>query len=190
MSGFIDAWRWAGLGGVLLIAVCTDWRHGRIPNKALLFGLIVLLIAVTSEAISGPSGSWSAFRGVGLGLVGGFFLSLPFYLLRLLGAGDVKLLAVVGAFVGWPAIGSVAVLSLLLNGLASVLIAMRHGVLPRLLVNVWRAGLRAAFWLSSGGAPRDAVKVETTGYRMPHALGVALAVLMYVDQRWIEWLRS
>lgn len=117
-------------------------------------------------------------------------LSLPLYLLRLLGAGDVKLLAVVGAFLGWPAIGPVLLLALLLNGLASIGIALYRGVLRRVLANVWQSVVRATFWVSSGGAVRQAVHVEASGYRMPHALGVALAVLVYVNPRWLDWVRG
>lgn len=172
---------------MLLVAAYSDWRYSRIPNKVVFFGLCAALVVALLEAMTGGSGAWSQFGDVGLGLAAGFFLCLPFHLLRLLGAGDVKLLAVVGGFLGWPAIAQVLVLSLLLNGLMSVLIALRHGVLRSVLSNVGAAFARAGLWVTSGGAPRDAVQVEVSGYRMPHALGVALAVLVYAGQRFIGW---
>ena len=51
-----------------------------------------------------------------LGLAAGLALFMPLYLLRALGAGDVKLLAMVGAWLGAPLLLGAALLTLLAGG--------------------------------------------------------------------------
>lgn len=106
----------------LLIAVC-DWRHRRIPNALL---LVVLL----------PAGALCVWRGSGplgvpalagaIGFAAAFALTLPGYLLRGLGAGDVKLAATLGLLLGVPAIGWALLLAALLLGLMAVLVVVRR----------------------------------------------------------------
>ncbi len=82
------------LGLTLSIAAYTDWREHRIYNKllgpALLFALILHTLG------GGISGIKESFYGAFLGFI---LLLLP-YFLGGMGAGDVKLLAVIGAFGG------------------------------------------------------------------------------------------
>lgn len=82
---------------LLVCAVGTDWRERRIPNALVAWGALAgLLIA----AIQGPQALWMALCG---GLVGAVLL-LPFYILRGMAAGDVKLAAMAGVLMGVPAI--------------------------------------------------------------------------------------
>ena len=54
------------------------------------------------------------------GLLGALACALPLYFVSGIYAGDVKLLAVVGAFLGWPLIGKIMLVSLWLGGLYGV----------------------------------------------------------------------
>ncbi|MEY2919812.1 MAG: hypothetical protein RL261_1117 [Pseudomonadota bacterium] len=79
---------------VLALAVRADTLDHRIPNELVIAGAVAgLLLAIVN---AGFVGAMHAIAGL---LVGGAML-LPFYLLRGLGAGDVKLMAVVGAYLG------------------------------------------------------------------------------------------
>jgi len=79
---------------ILLIASWTDIRRHRIPNLASLGG--ALLGLGLNALLFGLDGFLGGLYGLGLGLL----IFLPFYALGGMGAGDVKLLAAVGAFVG------------------------------------------------------------------------------------------
>src|ERR1700691_6104168 len=82
------------LGTLVLIAAIFDIRFRRIPNWLVLAGITV---GFTWNAYSsGWSGLGRAAAGLGLG----FVLYFPLYLIRARGAGDVKLLAAVGAIAG------------------------------------------------------------------------------------------
>jgi len=78
----------------LIIAVFTDWREQKIYNKLLIPAFLAALILQTFQG--GISGLTSSLLGAGLGFT---LLLLP-YFMGGIGAGDVKLLAVIGAFGG------------------------------------------------------------------------------------------
>jgi len=82
------------LGILVAIAAIFDIRYRRIPNWLVLAGINAGF--VWNSSVSGWSGLGRAAEGLGLG----FALYFPLYLIRARGAGDVKLLAAVGAIAG------------------------------------------------------------------------------------------
>ncbi len=90
-------------------AVITDWRARQIPNAMTLGGALFALIL--QATLFGPYG---VFLGV-TGWLVCLILFLPFYVSGGMAAGDVKLMAMVGAFTG-PALGLTAVLVTLVVG--------------------------------------------------------------------------
>ena len=103
------------------IALVTDVRHRRIPNW--LTGGALLIGLAGNLWLGGPQGALCSLAGAGLGLA----ILLPFYVLRTMGAGDVKLLAAVGALLGPQAVISVAVYSALVGGIQSLIILRNQG---------------------------------------------------------------
>lgn len=98
---------------LLVCAVRTDWCERRISNNLVAWGSLAgLLIAV----VQGPQALWLALCG---GLVGAALL-LPFYILRGMAAGDVKLAAMAGVFMGVPAIFYAVLGTALAGGLMAV----------------------------------------------------------------------
>lgn len=98
------------LASVLGTAVVTDLRSSRIPNW-LTFSAMGIGILIQAW-IGGLTGALSGLAGLGVGM-GLFF---PLYVCKALGAGDVKLMAAVGAILGPSAVISVAMLSMLVGG--------------------------------------------------------------------------
>ncbi|WP_343730530.1 prepilin peptidase [Duganella sp.] len=103
-------------------AALTDLAMRKIPNVLILSGLMLALIL---HLLSGQPGA-----SVSLWLAGGcagFFLFLPLYLARGMAAGDVKLMAMTGAFVGpWQAL-QIAALSALVGGVMALLMLLFSG---------------------------------------------------------------
>lgn len=100
------------LYGILAVALVADFRHFRIPNVLILVG-IMAGIGYTAWS----DGLWY------LALLEGLILLLvlyPFYMIGAFGGGDVKLLAVVGIFLGLEMGVNVAVLSLMTGAVCSV----------------------------------------------------------------------
>lgn len=98
----------------LAVATVIDLRSQRIPN------VLTVPTALAALAyhllIQGPGGLWVSLAGLGLGLG----LMLAPFLFRVMGGGDVKLMAAVGAWVG----PQVVLVAFLLTSLAGGLYAL------------------------------------------------------------------
>lgn len=95
----------AALFGTILLGIgVTDARHYLIPDEYTIGGLILgLLLALRS----GLPGLWEALLGAGVGF--GMLWLVAWVGERLLrkeamGGGDIKMMAMVGAFVGWKGV--------------------------------------------------------------------------------------
>jgi prepilin peptidase CpaA len=120
----------AGAVVVACVGALWDVITYRIPNAitypAICLGIIAHLF------FEGVKGSiWGAL-GVLVG--GGIFLFL--YLLRTMGAGDVKLMAAVGAFAGPSKTLEIALYSAVAGGVLALAVALYKRRLRRTLVNV------------------------------------------------------
>ena len=118
----------ATLASLLGVAVFTDLRERRIPNKVTVPGLFAGLTIATAVEAGVPV---SALGGAGLA----FLVALPFVALGGFGGGDAKLLTAVGAFVGAGGLLSVVLYGALAGGLLALGSAMRRGTLIPVLVN-------------------------------------------------------
>ena len=99
---------------MLAIAVYGDVRSHRISNTLSLLGLVAGLgLQYLGNGLQGVA---SGLLGAGVGLA----CFTPFYMLRSMGAGDVKLLAAVGAFLGPQGAFYAALFSLLAGGLGAI----------------------------------------------------------------------
>jgi len=157
---------------LLLSAVWWDVKTHRIPNQLVLLGLGLGL--ATSFLPNGIG-----WQGAALGSLAGLAVFLPLYLLRILGAGDVKLLSAVGAFVGYPGILAVALLTGLAGGILALLLAMRLRQLRHMWSQIHQGLLGFVIQIASGGRPRQWVMVVGP-HRLPYALAIALGTLGYL----------
>lgn len=74
-----------------------DWKQRRVPNVALILVLVPAVLALVLM----PQGLLGMGRGSSLGgMALGFALTLPGYVLKRFGAGDVKFAAVLGLLLG------------------------------------------------------------------------------------------
>jgi prepilin peptidase CpaA len=112
---------WMALGGLMAGAVATDLSERRILNPLIVVGLF-LGVALSTMA-AGLQGTIHSLAGAATGLA----LLLPFFCLRQVGAGDVKLLAVVGSFVGLPGVFWVALCTAIAGGVLAIAAHLSSG---------------------------------------------------------------
>ena len=168
----------AALAAMLLAAMWQDAAMRRIPNTLVLWSSLTALgLSLSPYGI----GLGSAIAG---GMVG-FFVFLVFYLLRVLGAGDVKLAGATGLFLGHPDMLWVSLLILLAGGILSIFWALSTGQLGAVLKNL-KYGL-TQYWLSrQHGKLTTPQAFSVSRTRMPYAVAIFLGTAFHVLRPWIN----
>ena len=115
------------LGLTLGMAVYTDWREHKIYNRLLVPAFCIALLLNTFQG--GFLGLTSSLMGATIGFA---LLLLP-YFMGGMGAGDVKLLAVIGAFGGASFVFTSFLYGAIIGGLISVFLLVRCGALGNTL---------------------------------------------------------
>ncbi|MCI3926855.1 prepilin peptidase [Paenibacillus sp. TRM 82003] len=165
-------WTWSEflLIGIAAVCAATDIARRKIYN--------VVVFPSLAAAVAGHAwtGGW---QGLGHSLMGfgvGLAILLVPYLLGGMGAGDVKLLALVGALQGPAFVFAAAVYMALLGFALSVLLLMFRRETRTFFVYViytlqcWRGGERMPF-------PRSGSALSTT---MPYGVAIAGGALLVV----------
>jgi leader peptidase (prepilin peptidase) / N-methyltransferase len=119
----------------LLVVTAIDWRHQIIPDEISLPGIIVgvALSAVFPEMHGAHFWAYGLRESlIGVLVGGGFLFALGTLAEKILkkeamGGGDVKLLAMIGAFIGWPGVLWTVFVSSLLGSVVGVIAMMKNG---------------------------------------------------------------
>ena len=161
--------------GVALVACVTDVRSRRIPN-VLTFGAAAAALIV-GAGVNGLDGLGTA----GLGwVVGAAVFFLPFALGGL-GAGDVKLMAALGAWLGPADALWLGIYTAIAGGIAALAVAAARGYLQKAFANIW---LLLTHWRANGIRPLEEVSLETSsGPRLAYAVPILCGLVVTI------WLR-
>lgn len=151
---------------VISAAACVfDLRSRRIPN-ALTLGGAGTAIAF-SLMTAGVGGLVSSVAGWALGLL----IFLPFLLLRGLGAGDVKLMACLGAWLGPFVVVRAALYAAVAGGVMAIVVGLASGYLRSAVDNLY---LLLSHFRVAGVRPHPELTLEHgKGPRLPYALPIA-----------------
>ena len=156
----------------LATGVVTDIRSRRIPNSLVLWLLGLGTIGALMH--------WSAATTPLDALVGGLSglgLWLPFWLLGLLGAGDVKYFAAASVWVGAPLAWRAALLAALLGGVMSVAVLVYRRGVRHTLGEIALQARHASVILADANAGNSDAKQRPFPYALPMAIAIAVAVL-------------
>jgi prepilin peptidase CpaA len=156
---------------ICLIACVTDLRTRRIPNK-LTFSAAALAI-VFHLAVGGPKAGALSLAGWFVGVA----LFAPFFIVGGLGAGDLKLIGAVGAWLGpWPAL-FVALYTAIAGGVLAIIVSLARGYARtafsnvRFIVTSWRLGVATV-----PGMTLDESHGPKLAYALPIAVGTGLTI--------------
>lgn len=162
------------LGILVAIAAVFDMRFRRIPNWLVLAGIIVGL--GWNVYASGWPGLGRAAEGLGLG----FILYFPLYLIRARGAGDVKLLAAVGAITGPGNCFWIFLATAILGGVLALLLAMVRGRLQKTLFNVAWIARDLLHFQAPYKSSEELDVTSTKGLRLPHGAMIAVGTIAFI----------
>ena len=155
--------------GLVVVTASTDIVCRRIPNPVIAIGLLAAF--VVQAFLHGPvSGIGDALAGT----LSGFALLIPLYLMRATGAGDVKLLAMIGAWVGPAMILYVALTAFIIGGAWSIAWTLLRGRMQQFLLNLW--SITHGGWRLQQG-PSDASGIKSVG-TLPYGVAIAAGTLV------------
>lgn len=149
------------LTALILVAAVYDIRFRRIPNWLTLAG-VVTGVALNVFLYQGLPGLRLSLPGLAVAF-GSYFV---LYLVRAMGAGDVKLMAAIGAMVGLTNWFGIFLFTAMIGGLAGIALVAARGRLRKTFWNV-------SFILSEMKHGRPAyVGNEELDVRSPKSLGL------------------
>ena len=170
------------LAAIVFVAAFFDIRYKRVPNWLTVPGVILGIALNTFLSFFPTAGLLYSLKGLALA----FGVYFVLYLLRGMGAGDVKLMAAVGAAAGWQNWLGIFVFTAVIGGAAAVVLAVSKGRVRRTFQNMWL--LLAS--LRQGRAPfRDNPELEVGSVRallLTHAVLIACGTLVFlgIALRW------
>ena len=180
-----EGWQAMGLSALALLvltALVFDLRQRRIPNNLVLLmlgvGFLINLIGPQSwlqgaGLFTNAPGAFG-IKGALLGALTGLAVFLPLYLLRAMGAGDVKLMAGIGSFVGPATAIDVALFILVTGGVLAVVRMVWVRKTQLVLFNVVTA---LGQWVPGSVAHFD--PATQSADRMPYGVAMAVGLLAY-----------
>lgn len=172
----------AALIGVLTFAVVSDIRQHRIPNLLVVLGTVAATLfhsvaepglGVLDDFLPGSIGLIPLMQG----LMVGFVCLLPLYALRAMGAGDVKLMMMVGAFLGPLQTFGVVVLTFAAGGVLALVMALWQRSLKQLALNLRFMLTTSAVSAATGQSAKFEPLQQTAG-RMPYAVAIAAGTFL------------
>lgn len=171
------------LAGLLLVIAWQDIRSHRIPNKLVLTGAVLgmLLNGLLPEGLGfnsvvpGGLGWLAALQGLGVGMA----VLLPLYWLRAMGAGDVKLMAMVGAFLGPDEVLGALLATFVAGGVMALAVALRAKRIGHLLQNIKLMLLGGMVKMSAGQPPLMNDLPVSVG-KLPYAVAIAVGTFGYL----------
>jgi prepilin peptidase CpaA len=147
---------------ILFAGVIDDLRSRKVHNW-LFLGCTALAVIVNFSI-----GGWSGLNTALLGFVAGFLILLPLVLLKIIGAGDMKLFAAFGAIAGWSAVINVAILSLIWGAIFGIVQVAVKGQLMVMVKNM----------LAIASMKKDRSTIEL--HKMPFTIAIFMGWLSFL----------
>ncbi|HEY0585977.1 MAG TPA: prepilin peptidase [Pseudoduganella sp.] len=154
--------------GIVLTAAAIDLDRRRIPNW-LTFGAWIAALPVQMAIHGVATGSLAWLYGWLVGLA----LFLPFYLLRGMAAGDVKLLATVGAWLGVSMVLKIALATCVIGGVWALALLL---VTRQTLATLSRVGHMLRVAIQRGARPVQP-EAEASAGSIPYGVAIAAGTL-------------
>jgi prepilin peptidase CpaA len=155
-------------------AAVTDMLSRRIPNWLTLSGVLGGLLLHTA------TGGFGGFKLSAGGMLLGFGSYLVLYSLRAMGAGDVKLMAAVGAILGPSNWVSVFVATALAGGILAMVLIVVKGRTRETLWNVWYIANELLHFRAPHKRRSDMDVRDPNALNMPHGVAIAAGTAIWM----------
>lgn len=168
---------------LLLIVALQDIRSHKISNKLVLVGLVVGVVLNGllpqgwgfNSAMPGGLGWFAGLQGFGVGMAA----FLPIYWLRAMGAGDVKLMAMVGAFLGPAQVLGAILATFIAGGVMAVAVVLWSRQLANFLLNIRMMLMGGLLNMHLGQLPQIDAAPLSVG-KLPYAVAIMTGTIGYL----------
>ncbi|HZK23923.1 MAG TPA: prepilin peptidase [Oscillospiraceae bacterium] len=160
----------------VIICLVTDLRERKIYNKVIIAGLVSALVIniILQGFVNGLR-----FTVVGL-LMGIILLLLPF-IMGGLGAGDVKMLGMIGAFTGSSMVVQILLISALVGGVFALITMAKEGRILMRLAQLFKGLYCFIFTRKSlhlGGLHETEASTKSIPYGVALSVGVLIVYIL------------
>lgn len=170
----------ASLSTILAVAVFIDVRTRKVPNTLIIIGILsafcfptVLADANGLPLLGERINTLQKFGGITVGFAAFF----PLYILRAMGAGDVKLMMVIGAYLGPVQTIGAALLTFVAGGVLAIIMTLWQRSFKQLVLNLRFMLTTSAVNATTGQGVRFE-PLQNTAARMPYAVAIAAGTLL------------
>jgi prepilin peptidase CpaA len=182
MSGLASTGTWLSSGGwqavslvvlvaLLVAAAVVDVREHRIPNAIVFPGVVAALLLAHL-----PGGSLSSSL---VGIAVGLAMGLPLYWLRAMGAGDVKLLGMVGAFLGGSGTFAATLVIFAVGGVLGLVAVARKRAFAQLGANLKQMTFGGLVNTMTSAGPVIEAPGRSVGVQ-PYGVAIATGTVLYL----------
>lgn len=161
---------------LLVIAATIDYRSHRIPNVLVLVGMVFGVLYNTVVPPAPHAGYWWPLQGLALGLMA----FLPLYLIGVMGAGDVKLVAMVGAIIGPVDVLWAVLYTMIVGGVLSIVMVLARGTTQRLLSNFLTLFQLTYLDAGTGVRPNLHIDERASAGKLPYGVAIAIGTIGYL----------
>ncbi|NIA07076.1 MAG: hypothetical protein GWP14_05490 [Actinobacteria bacterium] len=165
----------------VVLASWIDWRYRKVPNW---LNLALILVGLTVQGI------FHGWSGLGMGLLGmllGFGLLIIPWLMHAMGAGDVKLMAAIGVWLGpLLTIRAFCVGAILAGAIAVVMILIGR--------RFWQAYMNLGLIMTKLHSFKTAFsdfgsvqKLKSTSQLLPYGVPLSIGALLVMFSRGASW---
>lgn len=164
---------------IVWIAAAWDLYQFRVPNALILAG------AAVGFLLQGWAAGAGGVLAASYGLVVGLAILLPGYLMGFTGAGDVKLMAAIGTFLGPLGVLQAALISIFIGGFIALGFAF-SALISHQSVSPWGRYSLMVRTLVITGKPLyiPPAEGEVMGKKFPFAVSIALGTTAWIAWQW------
>ena len=168
---------------LLVAAAISDYRTYQIPNW-LTFGGIAFGLIYNSIV---PFYLNQGFLWALGGLVVGFLIMLPCYVLRIMGAGDVKLMGMVGSLLGLTNTLHAALYSFIAAGITALVFSLYKKALVRMLGNVKDITQMMIYSIIGGFRPEVQIETSQSVGKLPFGVCISIGTIAFVIAKQLSY---
>ena len=172
---------WLVLIPAVLYACWMDWKERRVPNW------LNAAIAAAGLAFQGTYFGWAGLSAAALGMLVGFGMLIGFWLMHAMGAGDVKLMAAIGAWFGPMMTFAAFCLGALIGGVLAMVMIVSAGKFWQALTNLQTIVVKARRLDTLFGDFGSAKSFGSTSMLLPYGVPLTIGSIIILMGETFSW---